>query len=159
MSDPGDLNRLADLALPPPVPFWPPAAGVWIVGCAALAALSVLGWRSWSRYRADAYLRAAAAELDALAAGPAAAEAISAVLKRAAFVAHGRERVASLTGQAWGAFLAETAPGSLRIDALTAMIAGAPAATPPPEQAVSGEIIAQAKSWLHGQRGRLPAEA
>ncbi|CAN7516105.1 DUF4381 domain-containing protein [Bosea sp. LjRoot90] len=155
MSDPGDLSRLADLALPPPAPFWPPAAGVWIVGCAGLAALSVLGWRSWSRYRTDAYLRAATVELDVLAAGPVTTEAISAVLKRAALVAHGRERVASLTGQGWSAFLAETAPDDLKIDALTVAIAGAPAAARP----ASGEIIAQARSWLHGQRGRLPVEA
>jgi len=155
MSDPGDLSRLADLALPPLVPFWPPAAGVWIVGCAGLAALSVFGWQQWSRYRADAYLRAAAAELDGLAAEPVTAEAISAVLKRAALVAHGRERVASLTGRSWSAFLAETAPDSLQIAALTAAIAGAPAAARP----VSGEIIAQARSWLRGQRGRLQTEA
>ena len=30
--DPGDLANMADLALPEPISFWPPAAGIWIVG-------------------------------------------------------------------------------------------------------------------------------
>lgn len=158
MSDPGDLSRLADLALPPPVSFWPPAAGTAIVGCAMLAALCVFGWWRWSRYRADAYLRAAVVELDGLGAAPVTAEAISSVLKRAALVAHGRERVAALTGRAWSAFLSETAPGDRRVEALASAIEGAATASTALEPAAAAEALAQARLWLHGQRGRLTAE-
>jgi hypothetical protein len=114
-SDPGDLANMADLALPEPISFWPPAAGVWIIGAAAAAMLALAGWRALRRYRADAYLRGAAAEIDAVAGGDAEiTEAVSAILKRAAIVAHGREEVASLTGPAWAGFIAQTAPPGAR---------------------------------------------
>lgn len=164
MSDPGDLANLADLVLPPPVPFWPPAAGVWIVSAAALAALAVLGRRVLRRYRADAYLRAAKAELDALATGevregPAIAERVSAVMKRAAIVAYGRERVAALTGAEWSRFIEETAPPATRTDAIASSLNAAfatPERSPAPDRDL---LIAQARGWLGGQRGRAAAEA
>jgi hypothetical protein len=135
-ADPGDLANLADLALPPPVSFWPPAIGVWIVAIAAFAAFAVFCRHALMRYRADAYLRRAAAEIDALA-EPSAPDVVSAILKRAAMVGYGRERVASLTGTHWTAFLAASAP--------------------------PGETFAfssdSAKAWLRHQRGRATREA
>jgi len=155
-SDPGDLARMADLALPPAVPFWPPAAGVWIVGGAVAGIMAIAGWRALQRYRADAYLRTAVAELDAsLPASPSgteAAETVSAVLKRAAMVAYGRERVAALTGPAWISFIAQTAPPAAHTDALAASLERLFAT-----RGGAGEtaaLVAQAKTWLHGQRGR-----
>ncbi len=157
--DPGDLARLADLALPPAVPFWPPAAGVWIVGAAAVAMLAIAGIRALRRYRADAYLRAAAAELDAsVAASPSGidpVEAVSVILKRAAMVAYGRERVAALTGPGWASFIAQTAPPGARIDDLAG---GLERLFARPDSAASGDaslLLGQAKAWLRGQRGRM----
>ncbi|MGO4405605.1 DUF4381 domain-containing protein [Bosea sp. RAF48] len=154
-ADPGDLANLADLALPPAISFWPPAAGVWIVGGAVVAALAVAGWRALRRYRADAYLRRAAAEIDAAAQGGDAAGAVSAVLKRAAMVAYGRERVASLTGSSWATFLRETAPAGMpldrfvaRPDAVFAANEGAPAQD-------RAALLAEARAWLQGQHGRV----
>jgi hypothetical protein len=159
-SDPGDLANMADLALPEPVSFWPPAAGVWIVSGMAAAMLAVAGWRALRRYRADAYLRCAVAEIDAVAGGDAAIpEAISAILKRAAIVAYGREDVASLTGPAWAGFITRTAPVGVQTTALTASLASlfAPQAV---ELAIgTSALVAQAKAWLHGQRGRAAREA
>lgn len=146
--DPGSLANLADLVLPPAISFWPPAAGVWIVGGAAAMGLAVTGWRRWQRYRADAYLRRAHAEL-----GEASSvEQISSVLKRAAMVAYGRERVASLTGAGWSAFLRETATAGKPVDGLAARLDGlfAPGAAADP-----ASLSAEAGIWLRGLRGRI----
>jgi hypothetical protein len=134
-------RNLADLALPPPASFWPPAIGVWVVATTAFAVLAVFSWRALMRYRADAYLRRAAAEIDALAVpgqgGASAPEAVSEILKRAAMVGYGRERVASLTGASWTDFLAASAPPGLTFE-------------------FSG---GWAKAWLRHQRGRVMREA
>ena len=153
--DPGDLANLADLVLPPAISFWPPAAGIWIVGAAAVAALAVAGWRSWQRYRADAYIRQAEAEL----ARASSVEQISAVLKRAALVAFRRERVASLTGRAWSAFLRETAPARLPIDQLTGRLDGLLATDGRAEAQDSTSVSAEARAWLWGLRGRVSRES
>lgn len=159
-SDPGDLANMADLALPQPVSFWPPAVGIWIIGAMAAAMLAVSAWRAWRRYRADAYLRRALAELDVLTGGGAEiGEAVSAILKRAAMVAYGREEVASLTGPGWAAFIARTAPSGVQTDDLTVRIVRLFA----PETAViasdPSRLVAQARAWLRGQRGRATREA
>ncbi|CAN7145497.1 DUF4381 domain-containing protein [Bosea sp. LjRoot9] len=162
-ADPGDLANLADLALPPPAPFWPPAIGIWIVAVAALAALTVFAWRALRRYRADAYLREALSELDALAAvqrpdQQEAIEAVSSIMKRVALVRYGREPVASLTGAAWTAFIARTAPRDAQTDAIADCLATSP--MPGNTSAPSDRhFFAQAKAWLRGQRGRTAAEA
>lgn len=163
-ADPGDLANLADLALPPPVSFWPPAIGIWIVATAGLAALSVFAWRALHRYRADAYLRKAIAELDALSSAsgtdePATAAAISSILKRVALVRYGREQVASLTGADWTGFIARTAPQGASTDAIAEhlgrFLSRESPATPPDRRL----LFAQVRAWLHGQRARTAAEA
>lgn len=157
-SDPADLANMADLVLPEPILFWPPAAGVWIVGVTAGAMLAVMVWRALRRYRNDAYLRRAAAEIDALArGGSGATEAVSSVLKRAAIVAYGREEVASLTGSGWAAFIVQTTPTSIRTADLTARLADILA--PDGHASDISKLVAQAKSWLRDQRGRATKEA
>ncbi|KRE06700.1 hypothetical protein ASE63_23620 [Bosea sp. Root381] len=147
-SDPGDLANLADLALPPPVSFWPPAPGVWIVGGTLLAMLLVAAWQAARRYQADAYLREAHAELDRL--GPAPSiEGVSEILKRAALVAFGRAHVASLTGKSWGDFLIGTT--SCPVDDLVARLNG-------PGPHANDRAAAQAHGWLRDQRGRVSRE-
>lgn len=159
-SDPGDLANMADLALPDPISLWPPAVGIWILGGVAAAMLAVAGWRALRRYRADAYLRSAAAEIDAIAGGDIEiAEAVSSVLKRAAIVAHGRSEVASLTGPAWGAFITRTTPAGVRTTDLTERLASSFAATPAASPIGASVLVAQAKAWLRGQRGRAAKEA
>jgi len=154
-ADPGDLSNLADLALPPVISFWPPAAGVWIVGGAAVAASAVAGWRAWQRYRADAYLRRAAAEIDAAAQGADVAGTVSAVLKRAAMVAYGREHAASLTGSSWMTFLRETAPAGKPVERLTGGLDALFAAKEGMSAQDQAALPAEAKAWLRGLRGRV----
>jgi hypothetical protein len=163
-ADPGDLANLADLALPPPVSFWPPAIGSWILAAAGLAALAVFSWRALHRYRADAYLREAIAELDALSSAsgtdaPARAAAISSILKRVALVRYGREQVASLTGADWTGFIARTAPQGASTDAIAEHLRrflDPDSSTTAPEHRL---LFAQVRAWLHGQRARIAAEA
>jgi len=148
--DPGDLANMAGLALPAPVSFWPPAVGVWIVGVAAAAMLAVAACRAIRRYRADAYLRRATAEIDDRI--PIAR--LSEVLKRAAMVAYGRDQVASLTGAGWAAFLVRTGrAGETDILASELTSAGALDGTAEPS------ALAQARAWLAVQRGRVSREA
>ena len=155
-SDPGDLANMADLALPEPIPFWPPAAGIWIVGATVTAMLAIAGWRALRRYQADAYLRRAAAEIDALAADDTETpEAVSAILKRAAIIAHGREAVAALTGPSWAAFVAQTTPAGVQTTDLTTQLAGLFGPNAAPSSTGTSTLAAQARAWLGGQRGRV----
>jgi hypothetical protein len=106
-ADPADLANLHDLALPPPVPWWPPPLG-WRILAVGLAAVAViLAVRAWARYRADAYRRAAGRELAGIA-PEAGAAAMAELLKRTALAAYPRDAVASLTGTAWLEFLDRT---------------------------------------------------
>lgn len=107
--DAASLSRLHDLVEPPPPPWWPPAPGWWILGAfVTLAALWLL-WRAWAHWRANAYRREALQELataDTVAG-------VSEVLRRTALVVAPRSSIASLTGAAWPAWLAEHAPSPM----------------------------------------------
>lgn len=112
--DPGSLSHLFDLAVPPPIAYWPPAPGVWILAIGAVGIIAIILRRAFVRYRADAYRRVAIAELDRIAAdidsgNAGIIERASIVLKRVALVAFARETVASLSGAAWADFLDRTA--------------------------------------------------
>jgi hypothetical protein len=99
------LDQLAEPAAPPPVPLTPQTWG-WAVLAALAAALVIwLIARAVRHYHANAYRRAALAELEACGNDPAK---VAAILRRAALAAWPRDRVASLTGDAWVRFLHET---------------------------------------------------
>jgi hypothetical protein len=104
--DATSLERLHDLAVPPPVPWWPPAPGWYVV--LAIVALAAIVWvvRRWFRWRANAYRRAALRELQSAHTVPA----ISEVLRRTALSIAPRSTVAELTGAKWPHWLAETSP-------------------------------------------------
>lgn len=139
------IDALIQPAAPPPVSMWPQTWG-WAVVAAALAALIVaLAWRGLRRWRANAYRRAAIAELDAAGDDPAA---IAAILRRAALAAWPREEVAGLSGSGWTAFLSRTGRADFSGAAGAALVqapyAGTPAATP--------ALSAAARLWLRSHR-------
>jgi len=109
-TDPTSLDRLFDIVTLPPVPWWPPAPGWFVVAGVVLAGGAWAAWRGWRRWHAAAYRRAALAELRRLR-GRAATEydaavmELPALLKRTALAAFPRETVASLSGAPWLAFL------------------------------------------------------
>ena len=95
--DPGNLNRLQDIVMPDPAPWWPLAPGWYVVGAIILAAVTYVSVRAVRKYRANAYRRAGLASLESTTTD---AE-VSSVMKRVAMVAFGRNEVASLSGVPW----------------------------------------------------------
>jgi hypothetical protein len=91
--------------MPVPVPWWPPAPG-WIIVSAAL--IMVLGWwliRVIRHWQSNSYRREALVLLGKM---DDAQTELPTLIKRVALSAYPRERVASLTGEEWLAFLDQT---------------------------------------------------
>lgn len=116
------LDQLVVPDPPPPVSMMPQTVG-WAVVGALLAAMAVLVlWRMISRYRVNAYRRAALAELAQAADDPAQ---VAEILRRTALVAYDRRLVAGLQGMDWIAFLERTEGASWN-DALRPLLLDAP---------------------------------
>lgn len=147
------MNRLAEPEAPLPVPFAPQTWG-WVV-LAALLALGIawLARREIQRRRANAYRRAALAELAAANDDPVA---IAAVLRRAALAAWPREAVASLTGEDWLRFLRETGGAAAFSGAAGEALRVAPWRPDPPP---SPELRLEAERWVRGHRAPEAARA
>ncbi|GLK85874.1 DUF4381 domain-containing protein [Ancylobacter defluvii] len=150
MTDQADLSRLADIVVPAPVPWWPPAPGWWMLLAALLAGLLILLVAAVRRWRRNAYRREALAALDRL--GPATdaagVAAISAILKRTALVAYPRAQVAPLTGRAWLAFLDRTS-GTDAFTGSAASLAPAVSGVPAGDGAA---LRAAARRWVKHHR-------
>jgi len=147
------LDRLAEPLEPAPVSMAPQTAG-WTVLTVVLAlVLAWLAWRWVQRWRANAYRRAALAELDAAGDDPAA---VADILRRTALVAWPRDRVASLSGADWLRFLNATGGGGF-LKGPGAALASAPyrsdAAAPAPG------LGALAARWVRRHRVETGAEA
>jgi hypothetical protein len=150
--DPAALSNLRDIALPSPVPWWPPAPGWWVVaaGLAVFALLLIARAVLW--YRANAYRRAAMRELRALMQGERAAlgAGVAAVVKRTALAAYPRAAVAGLTGPAWADFLDRNGGFPRSAAASLARAALDPAHPLSPDEAAS--VVAAAKRWIRRHR-------
>ncbi|MBS7704357.1 DUF4381 domain-containing protein [Chelatococcus asaccharovorans] len=152
MADEADLSRLADIVVPPPLPWWPPAPGWWIIAAALLGAAVITAVAGLARWRRNAYRRAALAELAAIGpvSTPASAAAVSAILKRVALVAYPRVEVASLTGEAWLAFLDRTSASDAFSQGAAADLARAPFGAPVRD---GGALLGVARRWVTHHRG------
>lgn len=96
------INTLAEPSEPPPVSMMPETVG-WVVLALVLAVALLAGAIAGvKRHRANAYRRAALAELHKTGDDPVA---VADVLRRTALAAYPRREVASLTGAAWIKFL------------------------------------------------------
>jgi Domain of unknown function (DUF4381) len=109
----GPLAALADVSLPPAVP-WMPQTPAWaVLGVALLLVALWAAWRAARRYRANRYRREALAQLSLLAQRVDADNAqrtqalagVAALLKRTALAAWPRETVAASSGEDWARFL------------------------------------------------------
>jgi hypothetical protein len=150
--DPADLANLHDLAMPPPIPWWPSPLGWWIVAFAVLAVAAILVARAAARYHAAAYRRLAQRELAAIAAHAGAAE-ISELLKRTALAAYPRAVVAPLTGAAWLDCLDRTGGTSdFRLGPGSALPAAAFDASQPLSAAQRGPLVGCARRWIQAHR-------
>ena len=126
---PPSLDRLHDLAVPPDIPWWPPAPG-WYAVLVLLGIALLWGTRAaWKRWRADAYRRAALRELD----GARDAAAIAEILRRTALAAAPRQVVAGMTGTDWLQWLEQRSPAPVSPgvrDLLTTGVYGRPDTSP-----------------------------
>ena len=131
-TDATSLDRLHDIIMPAPVPWWPLAPGwYWVLGLLVVMLLAALitGLIRWqhSRYRREALAELARQEValqNADLRSPALLS-LAELLKRTAVAAFPREDVATLTGLKWFEFLDYTARGSRFHDALGAMLENA----------------------------------
>lgn len=146
--DPYSLNRLKDIVVPDPPPFWPPAPGLWValVVGALVVLLAVWQWRA-ARNR-NAYRKAG---LDLLSEAKTAHD-VAVAMKRVALAAFPRETVASLYGDDWAAFLHKTCPRDV-FSTLT---------TTDPGAETNQDLINLARTWIRHHRvpdGQSPAPA
>ena len=108
------LAGLQELPLPAPVPYTPQTVGWVIVAIVLVALIALVIWRIVRHRRANAYRRAALAELADIERDATVAQ-LPVLLKRTAIAATSREHVAALTGNDWLRFLDRT----LHTDAFT----------------------------------------
>jgi hypothetical protein len=157
------LEKLADIALPAPVP-WIPQTWGWATLGVVLLALAVWAFARWRRRRAaNRYRVEALAELGALEARlndessrADAIAALPALLKRVALAAWPRREVAALSGAAWVTFLRRHAPDSALPDATTRLLddgeyrirGDRPAVTLDDARAVADAV----RAWIEGHR-------
>lgn len=113
------LQGLHDVVLPEPVSMIPQTVGWVVLGVAVVLALLWIAWVALRRYRANAYRRAALAELDrlegALAASGERARALTALpvlVKRTALACRPRVEVAGLAEGEWLGYLDRTLGGT-----------------------------------------------
>jgi hypothetical protein len=111
-SDPTSLDRLHDVIVPPPVPWWPPAPGWVVIGF--LLTLVLVYWiiRAVRHWQSNSYRREA---LELLETAQSSGAELATLIKRVALSVYPRTRVASLTGVQWLTFLDQTG----RTDAFT----------------------------------------
>lgn len=140
------LARLEPVPEPPPIPLWPQTAGwIWL-GLALTAAAAGLLYRWIAARRADAYRRAALRDVAAAGDDPAV---LAEVLRRTALAAFPRGQVAALYGEAWLAFLDETAGGTAFRQGPGRAFATAPYRT----TTAQPELAALAADWIRRHRG------
>jgi len=140
--DATSLERLHDLALPPEPAWWPLAPGWYVLLAFALVFALALLHRTWQRWRANGYRRAALRELESARGAAAIAE----VLRRAALATAPRSEIAQLSGAPWADWLAgrcpEPLPESVRLQ-LTRGVYGRPG-----DSEDSGALHEYAAIWI-----------
>jgi hypothetical protein len=151
------MDRLVEPPEPAPVPLVPETAGWWVLAALALLLLGWALWRAARRRRAEAYRRAALAELEAAGGDPAAT---AAILRRAALAAYPRGEVAGRAGGDWVEFLHRT--GGFPLEQGPALLA-APYRPGGPHGAAEGPAAGDAAAlrdaaerWLRRHRREVP---
>ena len=137
-TDPYSLNYLRDIVIPDPPPLWPFATGLWVAIGVVVLTLGLIIRRLMIIRRRNAYRRAGLQLLHTATS----THDVSVIMKRVALAAFPRERVASLYGEDWIAFLQETCPSV----SFAAAIASEDSASP------SGDIVTLARTWIQQHR-------
>jgi len=103
------MTNLVQPSAPDAVGLCPPAPGWYVVAVLVVIGLARIGWKGIRRWRANAYRREALRLIDRIGNNESLAE-LPEIMKRAALSAFPRSEVASLSGEAWLAFLDGTLP-------------------------------------------------
>ena len=140
------LDMLNPIPEPDPISMFPSTQGWLWLGLALILGALLVGRWAWRWWRANAYRRAALAELKAAGDDPAT---VAAILRRAALVAYPRGQVASLTGAAWLGFLERTCDSAAFAGEVGAALVQAPYRD---GGAANPELTRQAQHWLKGHR-------
>ncbi len=134
------LDMLKPIPEPHPISMVPATPGwIWL-GLALLALVLWLAFRARQRWQANAYRRAALAQLDAAGDDPLA---IATILRRTALAAFPRGEVASLTGPDWLDFLDRTGKGGFVSEAGEVLIRA-----PYRSEPANPEAARLARSWI-----------
>ncbi len=139
------IDLLEEAPEPPPIPLTPQTWG-WVVLAVVASVLLFLLLR-WAarRHRARAYRRAALRELTEAHNDPALA---ATILRRAALSAYPRDKVASLSGADWLAFLDRKFPGSGFANGPGQIFASAPFRPSAPDP----KAMTLARDWIKQHR-------
>lgn len=168
-TDATSLDRLHDILLAPPVPWWPPAPGwYWVLGLilVVLIAASIKGLIFWqhNRYRREALVELARQEaaLGNPEQRPRALYCLAELLKRTAVTAYRREDVATLTGLKWFEFLDDTGKNMRFGNALGPMLENAvydPRTADALDQQMLNELVQAIRHWIKTHDPRLEPKA
>ncbi|MBS3803722.1 MAG: DUF4381 domain-containing protein [Oleiphilaceae bacterium] len=149
------LSDLRDIHLPDPGGFWPPAPGWWFLAILILVAAALAGSWFLRRYRRNRWLASARRELDQLTRSPAPESQrlleLNRLLKRAARARYPQRRPETLSGEAWVAFLRDTAPSNQpEAEALFRRLAES--SWRPHTSLTFDDAQTIVKGWLRGQK-------
>jgi hypothetical protein len=152
----GAALELRDIHLPADPGAWPPAPGWWLLAglvMVLLVAAAVIARRRWLRRRRRQRILAELEQLGGSEAiAPVLAAGISELLKRVALSRYRRAEVASLTGEAWLAFLDRTGGDGRFLNGAGRVLASGPylpAQGSDDAQAIdSAGLLAAARHWV-----------
>ncbi|HEB63489.1 MAG TPA: DUF4381 domain-containing protein [Gammaproteobacteria bacterium] len=148
-----ELENLRDIHSPPPISFWPPAPGWWIL--ATLVFLSVVSaWLFYRWQKKRALRKMALIELNQLQQSLSKGQdlstfsaQISTLLRRLALTQFNRNEVAGLTGRAWLEFLDRTGQTKNFTQGVGKTVITAPYQTTSDIDAQ--ELVSIVKDWIH----------
>ncbi|MFA0811958.1 DUF4381 domain-containing protein [Microbulbifer epialgicus] len=151
------LAQLHDIQEPPPVSWWPPAPGWWILallGVICLIGAYLLVWRqrkkaARNRYRVEAITLLEAVDINR----PTATAEMNEILKRVAVTTFGRARCGNLTGSQWLNFLQSSAPVECPPGARNALLEQLYRGTSDPEN--NSALCQYAIAWVKGHSPQL----
>lgn len=137
------IEQLQELDLPAPVSYWPQTWGWGVLLGAVVLGVLILAGRRWLRWRRDAYRREALARLNVLQDMRELPELLKRVALSMPLGAEERQRVPTLSGVEWQAFLQRHA-GAPVADDLSQRLAELAYGTAPADE----HLLAQCKAWV-----------
>nr|WP_315412800.1 DUF4381 domain-containing protein [uncultured Pseudomonas sp.] len=137
------IEQLQELGLPAPVSYWPQTWGWGVLLGVVVLGVLILAARRWLRWRRDAYRREALARLNALQDMRELPELLKRVALSMPLAAEERQRVPTLSGADWQAFLQRHAGAPVPAD-LSQRLGELAYGT----AAADAHLLAQCKAWV-----------